>query len=160
MDRQFGIRSVINSVRLIQPFQQQARSRTVMAYEHFSWKADCIATSNRADAVLLARRFSRHTPTYQIWQPTVRDRCAMRSRKHYNIGCSHALILMSSGNTPLVVLRPHSESSRLTPSRCWCSLGPPPRTLGARLNNNRPLHRVTTQIGVRTHDLQIGRRGL
>ncbi len=43
---------------------------------------------------------------------------------------------MASGNTPLVVLRPHSESSRPTPRRCWRSLGPLSRAVGARLNNN------------------------
>ncbi len=32
-----------------------------MVYEHFSWKADCFATSNRADAVLLARLRAGHT---------------------------------------------------------------------------------------------------
>ncbi len=47
------------------------RPLTATMYEHFFWKADCIATSNRADAVLLARlrsghtfRFVRLTPTY------------------------------------------------------------------------------------------------
>ncbi len=41
-----------------------------MVYKHFSWKADCIATSNRADAVLLAvykqdaDRFSRGMSNY------------------------------------------------------------------------------------------------
>ncbi len=43
---------------------------------------------------------------------------------------------MSSGNTLLVVLRPHSEFSRPTPRRCWRSLGPPSRALDAHLNNN------------------------
>ncbi len=38
------------------------RPRTAMVYEHFSWKADCIATSNMADAVLLARLRAGHTP--------------------------------------------------------------------------------------------------
>ncbi len=28
------------------------RPRTAMVYEHFSWKADCIAASNSADAVI------------------------------------------------------------------------------------------------------------
>ncbi len=37
-------------------------SRTAMVYEHFSWEADCIATSNRADAVLLARLRAGHMP--------------------------------------------------------------------------------------------------
>ncbi len=43
---------------------------------------------------------------------------------------------MSSGNTPLVVIRPHAESSQPTPRRYWRSLGPPSRALGARLNAN------------------------
>ncbi len=38
------------------------RPRTAVVYEHFSWKADRIATSNRADAVLLARLRAGHTP--------------------------------------------------------------------------------------------------
>ncbi len=37
------------------------RPRTSMVYENISWKADCIATSNRADAVLLARLRAGHT---------------------------------------------------------------------------------------------------
>ncbi len=36
----------------------------------------------------------------------------------------------------LDVLRPNSESSRPTPRRCWRSLGPLSRALGARLTNN------------------------
>ncbi len=50
---------------------------------------------------------------------------------------------MAYGNTALIVLRPHSESSRPTPRRCWRSLGPLSRALGARLNNN-------------THDMCLG----
>ncbi len=57
------------------------------------------------------------------------------SRKHWKIGCKDALISMPSSNTPLVVFSPHSESTLLTPRRCWRSLGPPFRDLGARLNN-------------------------
>ncbi len=33
-----------------------------MVYGHYSWKADCIATSNRADAVLLVRLRLGYTP--------------------------------------------------------------------------------------------------
>ncbi len=43
------------------------RPRTVMVYEHFSSKADCIATSNRADAVLLARLRAGHTPLLKAY---------------------------------------------------------------------------------------------
>ncbi len=81
------------------------RPRTAMVYEHFSWKAGCIATSYRADAVLLSRLRAEYTPFFQ----GVRARCAA----------------LSSGNKPLVGLRPHSESSRPTPRMCWRSLGPP-----------------------------------
>ncbi len=41
------------------------RTPTTMVYENFSWKADWIATSNRAGTVLLAtHRSSNRTPTY------------------------------------------------------------------------------------------------
>ncbi len=36
-----------------------------MVFENFSWKADCIATSNQADAVLLAHLRSGHTPLFK-----------------------------------------------------------------------------------------------
>ncbi len=38
-----------------------------MEYEHYSWKADGIATSNRADAVLLARLQSEHIPLLKAY---------------------------------------------------------------------------------------------
>ncbi len=47
---------------LIQRINPPNRPRTNMVYEHLSWKKDRIATSNRADAVLLARLRSGHTP--------------------------------------------------------------------------------------------------
>ncbi len=37
------------------------RPQTAMVYENFSWKADCISTSSRADAILLARLRFGHT---------------------------------------------------------------------------------------------------
>ncbi len=43
------------------------RPRTAMVYEHFLWKADCIATSNRSDAVLLARLRAGHTPLLKAY---------------------------------------------------------------------------------------------
>ncbi len=43
------------------------RPRTVMVYEHFSWKADCIDTSNRADAVLQASLRAGHTPLLKAY---------------------------------------------------------------------------------------------
>ncbi len=60
------------------------RPRTTMVYKHFSKKAGSIATSNRADAVLLARLRAGHTPFFQ----GVRARCARRSRQHSNTGCT------------------------------------------------------------------------
>ncbi len=43
------------------------RPRTAMVHEHFSWKADCIATSNRVDAILLARLRSGYTPIVRVY---------------------------------------------------------------------------------------------
>ncbi len=41
--------------------------RTVEVYSGFSWSKDCTATSNRADAVLLARLRSGHTPLLKAY---------------------------------------------------------------------------------------------
>ncbi len=38
-----------------------------MVYERFSWKADCIATSNKADAVILAHVRAGHTPPLKAY---------------------------------------------------------------------------------------------
>ncbi len=38
-----------------------------MVYEQFSWKADCIVVSNRANVVLLARLRSVHTPLLKAY---------------------------------------------------------------------------------------------
>ncbi len=109
-----------------------------MMYEHFSWKADCTATSNRADAVLLVRLRSGHTPLLKAYahllDPAADPTCPLCKKE--NIGRRDAQVSMSSGNTHLVVLRPHSGSSRPTPRRHWRSLSPLSRALGARLNNN------------------------
>ncbi len=43
---------------------------------------------------------------------------------------------MPKCHIPLVVLRSHSESSRLAPRRCWRSLGPPSIALDVRLNSS------------------------
>ncbi len=96
----------------------------------------CCAYGNLVRHGTSPLRYSRRTPTYYILQPTLRARCARRSRKHWNIGCRGTQISISSGNTPMVVLHPNSESSRPTPRRCWLSLGSPSIALGARLNNN------------------------
>ncbi len=50
-------------------------------------------------------------------------------------GAANSGTLAAEMSGPLVVLLPHSESSRPTPRRCWHSQGPPSRALGARLNN-------------------------
>ncbi len=42
------------------------RPRTAMVYEQFSLKADCIATFNRADAVLLPRPRAEHTTILKV----------------------------------------------------------------------------------------------
>ncbi len=41
--------------------------RTVEVYGGFSWIRDCTATSNRADAVLLARLRAGHTPLLEAY---------------------------------------------------------------------------------------------
>ncbi len=53
---------------LIQRINPPNRPRTNMVYQHFSWKKDRIATSNRADAVLLARLRSEHTPLLKAYK--------------------------------------------------------------------------------------------
>ncbi len=110
------------------------RPRTAMAYEHFSWKADCIVTSNRADAVLLAGLRAGHTPLLKVYDhllglaadpacPLCKE--APQTLEHWLQRCPN-----------LDVLRPHSESSRPTPRRCWRSLWPLSRPLGPRLTNS------------------------
>ncbi len=42
-------------------------SRTAEVYGGFSWSKDCIATSNRADAVILARLRAGHTPLLKAY---------------------------------------------------------------------------------------------
>ncbi len=52
-----------------------------MVYEYFSWKADCIATSNRTDAFLLAWLRSGHTPLLKAYahllDPTADPTCPL-----------------------------------------------------------------------------------
>ncbi len=43
------------------------KPRTAMVYEHFAWKADCIATSNRAVTVLLAHLRAGRTPLLKAY---------------------------------------------------------------------------------------------
>ncbi len=73
-----------------------------MVYEHFSWKAHCIATSKRANAVLLARLRAGQTPLHKAYahllDPAADPTCPLCKEEPQTLG-----------NTPLVVLRPHSE---------------------------------------------------
>ncbi len=72
------------------------KPRTAMVNEHFSWKADCSATSSRADAVLLARLRAGHTPLLKAYahllDPAADPTATTRA--------------LSSANIPLVGLRP------------------------------------------------------
>ncbi len=85
--------------------------------ENISWRADCKAISNQADAYLL-------DPTADLT-----SRCAWRGRKQWSTGCTDARTWTSTGTMPSVVLHPHSESSRSAPTRCWRSIGPPYRPI-------------------------------
>ncbi len=62
LPRSFSFATTKALIRRTVTDPQPNRPRTAMVYEHFSLKADCIATSNRADAVLLARLRAGHTP--------------------------------------------------------------------------------------------------
>ncbi len=84
-----------------------------MVYEHFSWMADCIATSNRADAVLLARLRSRRTPLLKAYthllDPTADPTCLLckeelQTLEHWLQSCSN-----------LDFLRQHTFGSPLSP---------------------------------------------
>ncbi len=96
------------------------RPRTAVVYENFSWKSGCIATSNRAEAVLLACQRSGHTP---FIKPTLRTHRARGSHKQWNTGYRDVRTSISSINYPLVVFRPHSrhEGSRHKMHRLICS---------------------------------------
>ncbi len=52
------------------------RPRTALVYEHFSCKADCIATFNRADDVLLARLRPGHKLLHLL-DPTADPSCRL-----------------------------------------------------------------------------------
>ncbi len=60
-----------------------------MVYEHFSWKADCIATSNRADAVLLARLRAGNTPLLKAYahllDPAADPTCPLCNEKQQTL---------------------------------------------------------------------------
>ncbi len=114
------------------PHVQQAPND--MVYENLSWKADCIATSNRIGAVLLVRLRWEHTPLLKAY--------------------AHLLGPATDPTWPLCKEKPQtlgtemsqSESSGPTQRRCWRSLGPPSRALGTRLNNNNYLDTSITGL--------------
>ncbi len=99
---------------------------TGMVYEHFSWKADCIATPYRADTVLLARLCSGHTPILKAYahlldsaDDRTRSLCKEEPQtlEHWLQRCPNLNVLRQH-----TFGRPHSESSCPTPRRWWCSL--------------------------------------
>ncbi len=53
--------------RNIASYNSKCYDERQQVYEHFSWKADCIATSNRTDAVLLARLRAGDTPLLKVY---------------------------------------------------------------------------------------------
>ncbi len=133
-----------------------------MVYENFCWKADCIATSNRADAVPLARLRAGHTPLLKAYahllDPAADPTCPLckkepQTLEHWLQRCPNLDVLRQH---TLKSPSPNSESSRSTPRRCWRSLGPLSRALGARLNNNNNNNnnnncanvKLSTQLGM------------
>ncbi len=106
-------------------------------------KAGCISTSNQMDTVLLARLRSGHTALIKacahLLYPAANPTCPLCKEEVHTL--AHCLQrCLNPGNAPLIVLQPHPKTSQPTPGRCWRSLGPPPRTLGARLNNTNNNH--------------------
>ncbi len=88
-----------------------------MVYEHFSWKADCVATSNRADAVLLAHLRAGHTPLLKAYHhllvPAADPTCSLckeepQTVKHWLQRCPNLDVLrqhaFGSPSLPLGVL--------------------------------------------------------
>ncbi len=76
---------------------------TAMAYENFSWKEDCKATSNRSGGVILSRLLLRYTSLLKAFAHPAANpqtRCALKSRKQWNIGSEGARISMSSDSVP------------------------------------------------------------
>ncbi len=89
-----------------------------MVCEHFSWKADCNATSNRADAVLLARL--RAEPTCPLCKEEP------QTLEHWLQRCPN-----------LDGLRQHTFGSPSSPVGVLTTDPEKVLALGARLNNNK-----------------------
>ncbi len=77
-------------------------SRTAEVYGGFPWSKDCMATSNRADAVLLARMRAGHTPLLKAYtnllDPSADPLCMARSP-----GLKIAWPLAAVWNSPEIV---------------------------------------------------------
>ncbi len=93
-----------------------------MGSEHFSWKTDYIATSNRADVVLLARLRAGHTPLLKAYahllDPAADPTCPMckeqlQTLEHWLQRCSNLDVLRQhtfvNPSPPLAVLTTETE---------------------------------------------------
>ncbi len=104
-----------------------------MVYEHFSWKADCIATSNRADAVLIARLRAGHTLLLKAYahllDPAADPTQEPQTLEHWLQRCPNVDVLrqhtFGSPSPPFGILTTDPEKVLVLS-----------RALGARLNNN------------------------
>ncbi len=99
--------------------------------------ADCIATSNREGAY----DQEPHAAAQSV-RPLVRS-----GSRPYVPTLQGGTV--SSGT--LAAEMPESDE-RLTPRRCWRSLGPPSRALGARLNNNKTVTDVLRYKSTHSHE--------
>ncbi len=93
-----------------------------MVYERYSWKADCIPTSNMADAVLLARLRAGHTPLLKAYahllDPAADPTCSLckdepQTLEHWLQRCPNLDVLrqhtFGSPSPPLGVLTTDPE---------------------------------------------------
>ncbi len=87
-------------------------SRTAEVYGGVSWSKDCMATSNRADAILLARLLALHTPLQTPCVPF-----AKRSRRRSNTGYGSAPGSMQLDRTSLERPSPPLKALTTYPER-------------------------------------------
>ncbi len=108
-----------------------ANSRTAEVYGGFAWPKDCMATTNRADAVLLARLRAGHTPLLKAYanlvNPSADSLCPLCKEKlqtieHWLRRCPR---LNATNRTSLEVLLHPSRSLPPTLKGCWRLQGPP-----------------------------------
>ncbi len=102
-------------------------------YDVFSWGSGCKATSNRTDAIYLARPLKAYA---HLFDSDFSYPLCMRTPQ-YSTAHREARTSTFSLNVPSVVLHLHSESSRPTLRRRWHSLVPPSRALGPHLNSTK-----------------------